>query len=207
MAALRQEEERERETWARAGVLVNELAAPALVLNLPAAPTPGLGALVEAARAAGLPIHLSLRALLRGSSTWHVAGRDVFVCENANLVAIAAERLGPACAPLVCTDGMPSASQRTLLSQLAERGAHLRYHGDFDWPGLRIANYVIRTFGATPWRMGAHDYAPQRGRALSGTPVVASWDARLTQAMFEAGYALDEEYVAPALCKDLAQGT
>ena len=103
----------------------------------------------------GEPVHLSLRSLLRRPPTWHVAQRDVFVCENPNIVAIAADRLGAACAPLACTDGMPSAAQQTLLAQLAAAGARLRYHGDFDWPGLVIGNFVMREFGAEPWRFGS----------------------------------------------------
>ena len=34
----------------------------------------------------------------------------------------------------------------------------LRYHGDFDWPGIAIANSVIRRHDATPWRLSAADY-------------------------------------------------
>jgi uncharacterized protein (TIGR02679 family) len=67
--------------------------------------------------------------------TWHVARRDVFVCENPNMA---------------CTDGMPSAAQQTLLAQLAAAGARLRYHGDFDWAGLVIGNFLMREFGAEP---------------------------------------------------------
>jgi uncharacterized protein (TIGR02679 family) len=203
MAALRREDESDRETWARSGILVNELAAPALVLNLPAAPDTPLGRLVDRAREQGLPVHLSLRNILRTSPRWLVGARDVFVCENANVVAIVADLLGASAAPLVCTDGMPSASQRTLLGQLAAQGARLHYHGDFDWAGLRIANYVLRTFDAVPWRMGTSDYLGRRGRALTGTPVEASWAPSLRSEMQSAGYALEEEAVAGQLCEDL----
>jgi len=73
-------------------------------------------------------------------------------------VAIAADCVGARCARLVCTDGIPAAAQRTLLAQLAQAGARLRYHGDFDWAGLRIANHVMRTGQARPWRFMARDY-------------------------------------------------
>ena len=33
-------------------------------------------------------MHLSLRRLLRRPPVWHVANRDVFVCENPKIVAI-----------------------------------------------------------------------------------------------------------------------
>lgn len=105
-----------------------------------------------ATSALGEPGYLSLRRLLRSPPAWAVADVTVYVCENPNLMAIAADRVGARCAPLVCTDGMPAAAQRTLLAQLAQAGARLRYHGDFDWAGLRIANHVMRTWEARPWR-------------------------------------------------------
>ncbi len=195
--------ERSRDVWAEAGVLVNELARPVLVLNLPA-PDDGTPSF-----AAGEPGYLSLRFLARSAPAWPVSDRTVFVCENPNVVAWAADRLGASCAALVCTDGMPSAAQRTLLTRLVAAGARLRYHGDFDWPGIRIANAVIRQFAATPWRMGAADYrravdvaAVERHR-LAGLPVAATWDAALQGAMTDADIAIAEEAVADELLEDL----
>ncbi|HYZ63970.1 MAG TPA: TIGR02679 family protein [Acetobacteraceae bacterium] len=194
--------ERTRELWAAAGVLVNELARPALLLNLP---VQGADGGVD-----GEPRYASLRRLLRTPPRWDVSGRDVQVCENPNLVAIAADRLGARCAPLVCTDGMPAAAQRVLLSQLAQTGARLRYHGDFDWPGVRIANQVIRDHGGVPWRFGAEDYqaairnVPASVESLSGPAVAASWDGALTPAMARHRIAVAEEAVAEVLLRDLA---
>jgi len=195
--------ERAREIWARAGVLVNELARPALFLNLP---TREAG---SDRRPLGEPAYASLRSLLRSPPRWDAAGRTVFVCENPNLLAIAADQWGAGCAPLVCTDGMPAAAQRCLLSQLAQAGARLRYHGDFDWPGLRIGNHVMREHGAEPWRFGAIDYlaaveaAPSMAHPLEGQAVEASWDAALTLAMREHRVAIAEEAVATSLLQDL----
>lgn len=195
-------EERARDVWARAGVLVNELARPALFLNMPThdeRPVPALGE----------PSYASLRMLLRSPPVWAVAECDVYICENPNLLAIAADRLGCRCAPLVCTEGMPAAAQRTLLTHLAKAGARLLYHGDFDWGGLRIANHVMRAYGARPWRFGAADYetavpcSPRPGHSLSGTPVPASWDASLAQAMRAHGLAIPEEGLATFLLQDL----
>ena len=197
-------EETVRELWAAAGVLVNELARPVLFLNLP-------GSVVGAAPS-GEPAYLSLRALMRSAPIWGVASRDVFVCENPNLVAIAANALGAQCAPLVCTDGMPAAAQRALLSQLAMAGARLRYHGDFDWPGIAIANTVIEAFGAAPWRFGAADYQASlhqgagTTRPLRGAAVNARWDRALTKAMQDHGRAIDEEALAADLISDLGTG-
>jgi hypothetical protein len=38
-------------------------------------------------------------------------------------------------------------------------GGRLRYHGDFDWAGLAIGNFVMREFGAEPWRFKTTDYS------------------------------------------------
>ncbi len=160
-----------RDVWARAGVLVNELARPALFLNLPADATRSV------AQVGGEPGYVSLRTLVRSAPVWSAAGRDIFICENPNVVAIAAEELESRCAPLVCTEGMPATAQRLLLTQLKAAGARLRYHGDFDWAGLRIGNFLMRELGVQPWRFGAADYleavaaAATRRHPLSGVEV------------------------------------
>lgn len=197
--------ERLRDVWARAGVLVNELARPALCLNLPsAAGATGIGT-------PGEPAYLSLRQLLRQPPPWQVAGRRIFVCENPNIVAIAADRLGAASAPLVCTDGMPAAAQRVLLDQLTAAGARLHYHGDFDWAGIGIGNLVMRRWNAVPWRFGATDYraavdrvSASRPRNLGGAMIEASWDPQLGAVMHEGGLVVAEEAVAETLTGDLA---
>lgn len=193
--------ERARDIWAAAGVLVNELARPALFLNLTTEDRDD--------RTLGEPSFISLRALVRTPRRWRVGNRDIHVCENPNLVAIAADRLGVRCRPLVCTDGMPAAAQRTLLTQLACAGARLLYHGDFDWPGVTIANTVLRDHGALPWRLGAADYlaaitTPQAHQgSLNGTPVAAAWDRSLTTAMERHQISIAEEAVTDSLLHDL----
>lgn len=195
--------ERVREVWARAGVSVSEMARPALFLNLPIPAGSGHAWIL------GEPDYLSLRQLLRQPSSWSVAGRRIYVCENPDIVAIAADRLGAGCAPLVCTEGMPAAAQRILLDQLATAGAQLCYHGDYDWPGIGIGNFVMRTWRAFPWRFSAFEYrtaigqAPSRPRDLGAIRVEALWDAELAAAMDEYGLVLAEEAVAEHLLDDL----
>ncbi|HBO3116969.1 TPA: TIGR02679 family protein [Pseudomonas aeruginosa] len=197
-------EERVREVWSRAGVLVNELARPALFLNLPVVPAPPHTWLP------GEPAYLSLRQLVRKPYSWQVEGRNVYVCENPNIVAIVADRLGADSAPLVCTDGMPAAAQRILLDQLAAAGARLHYHGDYDWPGIGIGNHVMRTWQAIPWRFGCRDYlaavmvAPTRPRDLDVFGIEALWDTELRAAMDTQGLAIPEEAVVSTLVGDLS---
>jgi uncharacterized protein (TIGR02679 family) len=184
-------------------VLVSELARPALFLNLPTA------AGARDSWTSGEPAYLSLRQLLRRPPAWRVAGRRIHVCENPDIVAIAADRLGAACAPLVCTDGMPAAAQRALLGQLAAAGAQLHYHGDFDWPGLGIGNFVLRSWRASAWRFSAIDYvaaiagSATRPNDLDAGMIAASWDRQLGPAMQEHGLAVAEEAVVESLLEDL----
>ena len=85
------------------------------------------------------------------------------------------------------------------------------YHGDFDWPGLRIANHVMRTWQVSPWRFSAKDYeaavtnAPHTRHDLSGGCVTASWDVGLMLAMQRYGIAIAEEAVVASLLDDLDQ--
>jgi uncharacterized protein (TIGR02679 family) len=197
------ERDRDRDVWARAGVLVNELARPVLFLNLPVCGT------VVYDRPPGEPAYASLRSLLRSPPSWDVADRRVYVCENPNLVAIAADHWGSDCAPLVCTDGMPAAAQRCLLSQLATARAKLCYHGDFDWPGVRIGNHVMCEHGAQSWRFDTGDYeaaaegASDTGQTLTGNAVRAIWDDGLMAAMQRRRLSIAEEALAASLLKDL----
>ena len=201
--AGRVDRDRDRDVWARAGVLVNELARPALFLNLPVRGT------VARDRPPGEPAYASLRSLLRSPPPWDVADRKVYICENPNLVAIAADHWGAGCEPLVCTDGMPAAAQKCLLSQLAQARAQLCYHGDFDWPGVRIGNHVMREHGAQPWRFNASDYedaaagASGMGQSLTGPAVRAMWDDALMAAMQRHCLSIAEEALAASLLKDL----
>ncbi len=100
--------------------------------------------------------------------------------------------------PLVCGRGQPTVAVMRLLDLLRAAGAHLRYHGDFDWPGLMIANRVLRRTGASPWRYGTADYLAAAGRArapLTGPSVPATWDDTLRPAMERAQVQVEEDIV------------
>ncbi len=202
------EGERARDQWARLGITVNELAAPVLCLQLPAMGNTVAANVARAAAAAGDPVHLTLRMLLRNPPAWDVAARRVYVCENPSILSIAADRLGVTCSPLVCTNGMPAAAQQTLLRQLVSRGASLAYHGDFDWAGVRIGNFMMRELRASSWRFSAHDYvvacAESTGTLSAGERIEAVWDARLGTEMSAQHIAIHEEAVADVLVSDLA---
>jgi uncharacterized protein (TIGR02679 family) len=213
--AIRADESRprtaaERRTlWESAGVVPDDLASQVLVLNLPVRPDGGLAGWLHQAAAHGWPFRATLHQLVR-SPLQVEAPRVVSVCENPAVLRAAAERLGPGSAPLVCTEGRPSVACTRLLAALADGGCQLRYHGDFDWPGLRIAGAVLSEPGVTPWRMGADDYltavaVPRRGERaqLRGTPTDSPWDPGLATAMRDHGVVVYEEDVLEHLLSDL----
>jgi uncharacterized protein (TIGR02679 family) len=198
--------EQRRELWDACGVIVDDLASRVLVLNLPAAGT-GLGEWLSSAAALGVPFYATLQQLVVLPVA--VRGPLVRVCENPAVLRRAAADLGASSAPLLCTEGQPSTAFHRLASAVTRGGGELRYHGDFDWPGVAIAASVMSRHGARPWRMSAADYAAG-ARAegdyvpLSGTPQPTPWDPALAAAMTAAGRAVYEEAVADALIADLA---
>lgn len=196
-----------RDAWAGAGVLCDELSAPVLVFGLRGDASSVTGRALRLFADAGEPTHLTTRQLLKSPPGLlrENTGPTVFICENPSVVAAAANALKSNTAPLVCTQGQPTTALHVLLRQLAAGGVLLAYHGDFDWPGIQIANALIRRHKAKPWRMTAADYeqAMPKTLALQGIPVVATWDSNLTSAMQRSGYAVHEEQVIEQLIGDL----
>lgn len=182
--------------WSAVGVHSDLVSGAALTWALPlmdirpprgarAAPTSGsLAEMIGSATALGVPLHVTAMALRR--STVAVApGTVVVVAENPRVVEAAAERRLPI--GVVCTNGNPSVTVRSLVEQLVGSGARALYHGDIDTPGLAISARMQR-LGAVPWRMTAADYraalaaADADGVVLPIEPVAPGptpWDADL----------------------------
>jgi uncharacterized protein (TIGR02679 family) len=195
-----------RDIWASFGVLCDELSAPVLTLNL-LSKSDGIAARALRLHAeVGEPYRLSTRQLLRETPAFDVAGNaTIYVCENPTVVAAATLRLGAKSAPIVCTEGQPRTACRLLLKRLTESGNTLAYHGDFDWPGIQIANVIYRRHGFRPWRFSAADYCRASGSLLlTGPPIEASWDPDLRRAMVESGHAIHEEQLLETLLLDLS---
>lgn len=217
LAALPQAERR-RAQWGELGVGLDGLGSRVLTLGLPGDPAcpGGLGPLLAVAKRHGEPLVLTLRQIrrLRGQAAGPdpdplgVGRAEVFVCENPAVLESAADLLGPACPPLICVEGHLSVAARALLRALGARGARLRYHGDFDWGGVRIANSVFRLTEATAWRYAHADYlaAVENGRGSpldTGEPCDASWDPELRAAITARATRVEEEHVLPRLLADL----
>jgi uncharacterized protein (TIGR02679 family) len=231
--------EARREVWAGVGLLCDELSSVVLALGLPGDDQTATGQILEVARKSGQPVWLTLRQLVRDTPNWAghtrvklaprrlgaahgltpgetgsrrgaLAGVTVHICENPAVLALAADRLGCGCAPLVCTGGQPGAAAMHLLRALAGTGARLVHHGDFDWGGVRIGNVLHARLTVAPWRFDAEQYvqaatsAPS-SQALSGASVEASWDPDLAAAMRRVGRRIEEELVVEGLLSDLAE--
>ena len=160
---------------------------------------------INAAADVGDPIHLTEWELRRVAGLSAIAGRAL-ICENPRVLEAIAEHQVPEWS-VVCVSGEPNLVTDRVLGVLADSGATLGYHGDFDWPGIGIANRVIDRTGAVPWLLGAQDYldsvradAPE----LTGRPVEPSWDHELGAAMRTRGRALHEESVLPSLIASMA---
>ncbi|MFJ9610702.1 TIGR02679 family protein [Kitasatospora sp. NPDC101176] len=196
-----------RAAWAAVGVALDELSSRVLVLGLPGSTRDTTGRILAAAHEGGEPSVLTLRQLSRQPNLG-VNGLPVRACENPAVLAAAADELGPACPPLVCVEGNPSAAARALLTRLADQGSPLAYHGDFDWGGIRIATGVLRLPGAAPWRYDAPAYlaAVERGLGTpltTGTPAPTPWDPALSDALAHHGVRIEEEHLIDLLLTDL----
>jgi uncharacterized protein (TIGR02679 family) len=130
----------------------------------------------------------------------------VHAVENPAVIAMAVARFGPSCPPLITTSGWPNSAATLMLRQLAESGVRLRYHGDFDGEGLRIAAHTFARTGAQPWAMSTGDYlaAVRPGRPDPGNITDAPWDPGLSDALREHRATVSEEHVADRLLADLA---
>jgi len=198
--------EQRRELWDSCGVIVDDLASRVLVLNL-AAEGAGLGEWLTSAATLGVPFYATLHQLVALPVV--VRSPVVRVCENPAVLRRAAAELGGSSPPLLCAEGQPSTAFHRLASAVTGGGGELRYHGDFDWPGIAIATSVMSRHGARPWRMSAADYtlgalADTDYVKLSGASRPTPWDPALAEAMASAGRAVYEEAVADALIADLS---
>jgi uncharacterized protein (TIGR02679 family) len=211
--------ESRRAVWASAGVHLDELSSLVLCLGLPGDARTPLGRVLAMQREAGQPAVLTLRQLRLHDAV--LSSGPVRICENPVVIAAAADELGSRCPPLVCVGGQPSAAGWRLLDLLAAGNVEFRYHGDFDWGGIRIASAVRQRVAPgqshwQPWRYGRDAYeaaatamlaadAPARPPRLAGEPVSTPWDPDLATAMARHDVRVEEELSLDILLADLAR--
>ncbi|MDF3300029.1 DUF2399 domain-containing protein [Streptomyces sp. K1PA1] len=196
--------------WEQVGVSADMLSGTVIVWKLaPPGPDPW-ASMMRARGDLGLATHLTMHELRTAAVSAPLAAPQTTVrwCENPQVLQAAARYGLPGV--LVCGSGNPSSAGWELLQRLLTDGAHVLYHGDFDWAGITIAERVLR-LGAYPWRMSAADYltalaylSTDRLAPLAGEPVATPWDPRLEQAMSEKGLAVHEEALLPRLLADLS---
>ncbi|WP_329066747.1 TIGR02679 family protein [Streptomyces sp. NBC_01429] len=208
-AALPDSAAERRALWRLAGVAPDEISSTVLAYGL----RPEGGGWREQALRERAVHHAEAQLTLRELRALRLslpAGTLVRICENPRVVEAAADA---GCGrPLVCTSGSATTAVLTLLDALAATGCRFAYHGDFDWPGIALANRIMRRYDARPWRLLAGDYELLAARAaergipplpLAGPRVGAEWDPDLAPAMSAHGVALHEEATLEPLVNDL----
>lgn len=200
---------RDRERlWAGVGVAPDLVSRTCLALGLRLEGDGPLARRLADAAGAGDPVHLSAWDLRRAEGVQPVVDSPVLVCENPRVLEAVAERRVAGWV-VVCTAGEPNLVVDEVLGLLAAAGGDLRYHGDFDWPGLVLAERAVGRHGVRPWLMGVADYldgVAVGGPQLVGTPVEPSWDPELGAAMRHHGHAVHEETVLPRLLDSMEDG-
>ncbi len=178
-----------RAVWESAGVHADSVSTSVLTLGL--RPLTG-GPLIDAAER-GDPVHLT---------AWDLRRRDlrvdaaVLVVENPSVLEAFALRHEGRFA-VVCTAGWPAHVALELLDRL---GAPLAYHGDLDWRGVEICDWLVGRCGVRPWRMTVQDYlAAPGGGPLSGREVATPWEPALAEVMRTRAVAVHEEQVVEEL--------
>lgn len=191
-----------RALWDAAGVAGDTIATTVLTYGLRPDNVPWLHERAEA--------HLTLREVRR-ITPLRLPHPTVFVCENPRVLEAALDN--EIVAPMVCTMGNPTTVTLALLDAITTSGqVELAYHGDFDWPGLAIANRIMTRYPTRPWQFTASHYraAVEQAAArstprqpLTGRPAHSPWDLDLAEAMSELGISIHEEALIENLLTDL----
>jgi uncharacterized protein (TIGR02679 family) len=187
--------------WQQVGVSTDEISGTVITWGLRPPGGDRWSALMCERADLGLITHLTVHELQRAGELTR-AGEIIHACENPQVL----QRLAAAGVkrPVACMSGNPAAAGMALLGRTA-----VRYHGDFDWPGIAIARRIFGR-GARPWRFGHDDYVDAVDRlpagnrlGLSGRPEATPWDEDLSAAMTAADVAVHEEGIVDLLLADL----
>ncbi|GAA4240558.1 hypothetical protein GCM10022254_65680 [Actinomadura meridiana] len=206
-AAPPKDAQERRALWESSGVECDALSTTVLAAGLRPAGNDALARTLRMWSDAGHACAVTLQQL-RDQPSPLVPDSDVWVTENPTVLALALQRFGQRCPPLVCSSGWPNSAVIRLLRALGRTGTTLHYHGDFDGEGLRIAAYVMAKTNARPWRMSASDYLAGLEDATWDRPgpgriTEAPWDCELARTMREHDAAVLEEMVVEDLLVDL----
>lgn len=198
-----------RSLWESAGVVADDLASQVLVLNVHTGQDHLVASWLRGAAGSGTPFRLTLQHLTAYPVS--PSGPDLYVCENPTVLRVAAADLADRCAPLVCTEGRPSAAALRLVAAAARAGVRVHWRGDLDWTGVHTTAVAVERYGACPWRMDVQTYrdalalpGPGPDEPLRGAPTRSPWDGNeLARALTAQGTAVMEERLLPVLMTDL----
>jgi len=199
-----------RQLWQALGVATDALSGTVLSWQLRPPGTDRWSTMMRERADLGLVTHLTMHELDHaGPVMFAERSQQISVCENPQVLQAAAHA---GCGqPLLCLSGNPATVGRRLLRTLLTAGYPVRYHGDFDWPGIAIAGRIVAA-GATAWRMSAVDYRAaatmldqQHAVPLAGKVLTTAWDPDLARAMCEVGKVVHEESVLDDLLADVME--
>jgi uncharacterized protein (TIGR02679 family) len=186
--------------WESAGVAVDTISSTVVTWGLRPPGGDRWSAMMRERADLGLVTHLTMRELTTTPHSLAAPAELVSACENPQVL----QRIADAGVdrPMVCFSGNPS----VVGLMLAER-VQLRYHADFDWPGIAIAARLVEA-GVLPWRISAQDYVDaveisDARLQLVGRAVATPWDPLLGATMGRIGLAVHEESLLPLLLGDL----
>lgn len=194
-----------RHLWEQAGVATDDVSGTAMTWGFRPLGDDRWAVMMRERADLGLVTHLTVQELRTvGDREFADPGSVVFACENPQILSAVARATVES--PLLCLSGHGSAAGWQLLRSLIRSGVQVRYHGDFDWPGILIASRVLSA-GGVPWRMRAGDYVTAAGSGqfepLEGARRATPWDKQLSRVMERTNAAVHEEAVVDILIGDL----
>ncbi len=170
------------------GVIADRLTATVLLHQVQVT---GDGPIDRRLRDSDIPVALTLLDLTQNPPI--LAAQVLTVVENPSILEaamVSGSRL-----PLACTSGHLGSVDHALLQLAVDQGVQLRYAGDLDNSGLRIAEYVAQTYGARLVTMDAATVAAAgpEPSMVPLSPLPAATDPELTKALRRSKYVIFQE--------------
>jgi uncharacterized protein (TIGR02679 family) len=170
------------------GVIADRLTATVLLHQVHAV---GDGPIDRRLRDSDTPVALTLLDLTQTPPT--LARQTLTIVENPSVLEAAMAFHSPL--PLACTSGHLGSVDHTLLQLAVNQGVRLRYAGDLDDRGLKIAEYVRQNYGAELVAMDAATVtaAGSEPSSVSLDPLLRPTDLELAVALHSNGRVIFQE--------------
>jgi uncharacterized protein (TIGR02679 family) len=177
-----------RALLADSGVIADRLTATVLLYRVRVT---GDGPIDRRLRDSDMPVALTLLDLVQNPPI--LAEQTLTVVENPSVLEAAIACYSAHA--LACTSGHLGSVDHALLQLAADQGINLQYAGDIDDAGLRIAEYVARTYGAHLIAMDAETVASAGpgASAVTLSPLPQPADLELGEALRTGGRVVFQE--------------